>query len=779
MLSVLAPPASADDWAPFADDVLAKYKRATVFLRVTDASGSLVLGSGCMVDERGVVLTNAHVLGMPVSYSRPPQKIEVVIGGGEKGAQTVSAKFLGIDRGVDLAALRIEADDLPDPLSLYTTAELKAAQSVYVLGFPEGKKSGGSFKTNASSLESSRKENETIKEWQLSGGVNASNSGGPVADERGRLIGIAVAAPAPIDPAASANNPANPIAGAAAVSPPAALSLLIPASRVAQFLAGRLDNYSMDAAIRDGNKIKMLYRMQFNDPLGRVRKIRIEHFQGPWSTNRQNGPSPEPPESERTPAKIASVSYDRSGLASGEVEVLPLKQPTFGYWFRPRWVDGLGQDYAAPALGGMTAMPFERRALNIKFQPIGGPAAPMELLSNANFVVRQPNSPPEPFGLLMMAAIRPDYRPEKNICHLLLNYSRFRYTLRSNNATPPSELELRRFANNFVASSAIMDLKANGAMQKSTVNVGQVDTDFRTLITAMNEILVQSIDLLSAPIPNGEAQPLQTFAVQRNVLAGVPVAQVKAVADLKFTYHGTHEFAANTPSALFVFEGDIHAPRGNQIGGTIRGRVEISPNTGAILSASSDLKIDADVRIPLGNKRICGTMHTDFRRQAIAALMRPIVPRDTPGAPQDPEPDMPETPLAVELPPNQSTPVAAMPTEQPAATDPSPFAPREPEPQPNMPAALAGGDKRLAWTFKDQGKGLVSGTFKRNADGGWTMTNSKGVVSPFVEQERTTDYVLLVDPTGKRWLRCYNDRIDLRSSTGAWEVLYRGGWDPH
>src|SRR5579872_1917742 len=63
--------------------VLKKVKAATVHLEVTLPNGDTVEGSGFFTDEPGVVLTNAHVLGMLDADSRPPVKVTVTVNSGE------------------------------------------------------------------------------------------------------------------------------------------------------------------------------------------------------------------------------------------------------------------------------------------------------------------------------------------------------------------------------------------------------------------------------------------------------------------------------------------------------------------------------------------------------------------------------------------------------------------------------------------------------------------------------------------------------------------------
>jgi predicted Zn finger-like uncharacterized protein len=175
--------------------VVQKVKRSTAYLRVTLPGGDVAQGSGFFALERDLVITNAHVVGM-LRSSSPPRRVEVVIHSGEAGEAKLAGTLLGIDRANDLAVLRVQGDSsrLPPPLAVGNAEELVETQNVYIFGFPFGAQLGKNITVSTSSISSLRRgDGGALKQVQVNGGMNPGNSGGPVTDARGVVVGVSVA----------------------------------------------------------------------------------------------------------------------------------------------------------------------------------------------------------------------------------------------------------------------------------------------------------------------------------------------------------------------------------------------------------------------------------------------------------------------------------------------------------------------------------------------------------------------------------------------------------
>ncbi len=138
------------------------------------------LGSGFILDKQGHILTNYHVIDNA-------QKIEVKLA----NQKTYKAVVLDTDRSHDLALLQIQnATDL-QPAVLADSANLAVGQQVYAVGNPfgfSGTMTRGIISALRSvQLPSGMKIDNAI---QTDASVNPGNSGGPLLNSRGEVIGI-------------------------------------------------------------------------------------------------------------------------------------------------------------------------------------------------------------------------------------------------------------------------------------------------------------------------------------------------------------------------------------------------------------------------------------------------------------------------------------------------------------------------------------------------------------------------------------------------------------
>lgn len=139
---------------------------------------NLAEGSGIIIDRQGHIVTNAHVVD-------GAQRLDVIFADGTE----VSAKLVGADSSSDVAVLQVSGD-VPGVLSFGDSNALQLGETVVAIGSPLGNYRGSVTAGVVSGL------NRTVDGTGESGliqtdaAINHGNSGGPLLNLAGQVIGI-------------------------------------------------------------------------------------------------------------------------------------------------------------------------------------------------------------------------------------------------------------------------------------------------------------------------------------------------------------------------------------------------------------------------------------------------------------------------------------------------------------------------------------------------------------------------------------------------------------
>ena len=139
---------------------------------------SSALGSGFIIDEKGIVVTNNHVI-------QDAEDIIVRV----NGDQEFKAKVLGADPLSDIAVLQLETNEKFIPVQFGDSDKARIGDWVIAIGNPFGL--GG---TVTSGIISARNRSIGLSRYedyiQTDASINSGNSGGPLFDMNGDVIGI-------------------------------------------------------------------------------------------------------------------------------------------------------------------------------------------------------------------------------------------------------------------------------------------------------------------------------------------------------------------------------------------------------------------------------------------------------------------------------------------------------------------------------------------------------------------------------------------------------------
>jgi serine protease Do len=148
------------------------------------------MGSGVIVAAEGYIVTNAHVVAGSTRV-----RVRLSPSGAAPGKSVVRppgrvlpARIVGLDLETDLALIKVDASDLPH-LELADSEQVRQGQIVLALGNPFGLEDSVSMGVISAVARQLRPDSRMIY-LQTDAPVNPGNSGGPLVDVNGRVVGI-------------------------------------------------------------------------------------------------------------------------------------------------------------------------------------------------------------------------------------------------------------------------------------------------------------------------------------------------------------------------------------------------------------------------------------------------------------------------------------------------------------------------------------------------------------------------------------------------------------
>jgi hypothetical protein len=204
LLAILGAAAPAAPSPP--QEMLGRAMDATVFIRVHRLYRNEPIptsGSGFFVDERGYLITNWHVVapqlevelyGRMTEVSTTLGDIEVVIFGGTSQQLTVVAKVVSLDRENDLALVKVPHK--PKAVLPIASAGTALTDAIWAIGYPFGeslafnKKNPEVTVTNGHVTSIRHDEKGGEEAVQIDAAVNPGNSGGPLLNQAGEVVGV-------------------------------------------------------------------------------------------------------------------------------------------------------------------------------------------------------------------------------------------------------------------------------------------------------------------------------------------------------------------------------------------------------------------------------------------------------------------------------------------------------------------------------------------------------------------------------------------------------------
>ncbi|KAK9806912.1 hypothetical protein WJX72_007234 [[Myrmecia] bisecta] len=150
-------------------------------------------GSGLVWDRYGHVVTNYHCVAKLAADKRGNQVTMVGVVNDKGNTQQFNATIKGLDPNRDIAVLQINAPaELLRPLKVGTSADLRVGQSVFAIGNPLGfsRTLTAGVVSGLDRIIPSPSGTRNYGAIQTDAAISKGNSGGPLLDSAGRLVGI-------------------------------------------------------------------------------------------------------------------------------------------------------------------------------------------------------------------------------------------------------------------------------------------------------------------------------------------------------------------------------------------------------------------------------------------------------------------------------------------------------------------------------------------------------------------------------------------------------------
>jgi len=174
-------------------DVTTGEKRSDKFIKMypsADVSASKTIdgikatGSGFVISTDGVVATNAHVI-------EDADRIEISLHN-ELGTKTYTALVLLKDESNDVALLQIDDDEFKGfnslPYSILQSTDI--GEDVFTIGFPLNSLMGDNYKVTDGIVSSNTGLKDDVRFIQISTPIQPGNSGGPLFNKDGNIVGL-------------------------------------------------------------------------------------------------------------------------------------------------------------------------------------------------------------------------------------------------------------------------------------------------------------------------------------------------------------------------------------------------------------------------------------------------------------------------------------------------------------------------------------------------------------------------------------------------------------
>jgi hypothetical protein len=352
--------------------------------------------------------------------------------------------------------------------------------------------------------------------------MHPGNSGGPVVDAWGDVVGVSVAK--------------FMIAGQEA-----RIDFAVPGDYVHVIVNGRLTDLACGQPYRAGDQVKVPVTVQAVDPLKRIKKLAIEYWVGnpgkPRPASRSE-PKAEPGDTARQSLVLTAF---KGGEARGELTLPPLPAGK-AYWLQPSYVSGPGTKWALARTYLLPAV-VERQQTMLRRQPKLGEKHDLVLTQNSMLrfhgTIGDEHSAANDVEVHLTdttEAVEPD-----GTTVLRRHYTQLQAHARIDGRRMPHTLQ--GIGTNVSSLAAKLWIDGRGRVTKSELEPSpdSVPPPMRNLLANLHEHYGEpALEALLPSLPNKEVKPGEDWKGERTIQVDTYLGQSEAAnLNLTYTYAGS------------------------------------------------------------------------------------------------------------------------------------------------------------------------------------------------------------------------------------------------
>jgi hypothetical protein len=399
--------------------------------------------------------------------------------------------------------------------------------------------------------------------------MHPGNSGGPVTDARGVVIGVSVS-------------------GYQGTQ----INFAIPGDFVPRVLDGQFSKYELGRAYRSGSRVMLPVKVACLDPLERVREVRVDVWTGtPGKDRPATTDTPQAQDGDGSRSSYPATLRDGLYLAA-----VPLAAVGSGkvYWVQPVLEDAAGATrwHAAATVPTDLQTPLDHKPVLLTFKP---PTAPTErtlqMVSEHGITFYQGNKSAK-FGEKMEGGVLESLNPDPRGTSVRLTLGKCPFTRLAGSRSIPAPDAMTQLLSQFSPTFLVDASHACKERRMSNFNAIRSAED-RETVAGMLDTVCNTFESTTVPLPNRTLQPLETWTAQIPMLVNLRGKRQVQDIHVTCTYEGVQSVSGRN-EAFILLAGEVKSRASRTIIRTPRG-VQTTTTAGQTLGkARGEARFDVD-----------------------------------------------------------------------------------------------------------------------------------------------------------------------------------------